>query len=88
VGSRAYEQLRNFYAKHVAYGLIMATRPQTLYGLADSPVDLAAFILYHGDGTGQPGLVEQVLQGGDRERGVSLIDLPLRLVQSASANYC
>ena len=60
---RAYEQLSNFYAKHVAYALIMATRPQTLYGLADSPVDLAAFMLDHGDGTGQPGLVEQILQG-------------------------
>src|SRR5580692_11316517 len=60
---RAYEQLSDFYAKHVAYALIMATRPQTLYGLADSPVDLAAFMLDHGDGTGQPGLVEQVLQG-------------------------
>jgi hypothetical protein len=59
----AYEQLMNFYAKHVAYGLLMATRPQTLYGLADSPVDLAAFMLDHGDGTGQPGLVQQVLQG-------------------------
>jgi pimeloyl-ACP methyl ester carboxylesterase len=60
---RAYEQLSDFYAKHVAYALIMATRPQTLYGLADSPVDLAAFMLDHGDGTGQPGLVEQALQG-------------------------
>jgi pimeloyl-ACP methyl ester carboxylesterase len=61
--SRAYEQLSNFYAKHVAYALIMTTRPQTLYGLADSPVDLAAFILDHGDGTGQPGLVGKVLEG-------------------------
>jgi pimeloyl-ACP methyl ester carboxylesterase len=60
---RAYEQLSTFYAKHVAYALIMATRPQTLYGLADSPIDLAAFMLDHGDGTGQPGLVERVLQG-------------------------
>jgi pimeloyl-ACP methyl ester carboxylesterase len=59
----AYEQLSGFYAKHVAYAQIMATRPQTLYGLADSPIDLAAFMLDHGDGTGQPGLVEQVLQG-------------------------
>src|SRR6266511_736724 len=59
----AYEQLRSFYAKHVAYALIMGTRPQTLYGLADSPVDLAAFMLDHGDGTGQPGLVKQVLEG-------------------------
>jgi pimeloyl-ACP methyl ester carboxylesterase len=60
---RAYEQLRTFYAKHVAYAQIMATRPQTLYGLADSPVDLAAFMLDHGDGTGQPGLAGQALQG-------------------------
>ena len=59
----AYEQLRTFYAKHVAYANIMATRPQTMYGLADSPVDLAAFMLDHGDGTGQPGLVKRVLEG-------------------------
>jgi len=59
----AFEQLSTFYAKHVAYAQIMTTRPQTLYGLADSPADLAAFMLDHGDGTGQPGLVEQVLQG-------------------------
>ncbi len=60
---QAYEQLSAFYAKHVAYAQIMTTRPQTLYGLADSPIDLAAFMLDHGDGTGQPGLVEQVLRG-------------------------
>jgi pimeloyl-ACP methyl ester carboxylesterase len=60
---RAYEQLATFYAKHVAYAQIMTTRPQTLYGLADSPADLAAFMLDHGDGTGQPGLVEQALNG-------------------------
>jgi pimeloyl-ACP methyl ester carboxylesterase len=59
----AYEQLSGFYAKHVAYALIMSTRPQTLYGLADSPIDLAAFMLDHGDGTGQPGLVKEVLEG-------------------------
>jgi pimeloyl-ACP methyl ester carboxylesterase len=60
---RADQQLSTFYAKHVAYALIMTIRPQTLYGLADSPADLAAFMLDHGDGTGQPGLVEQVLAG-------------------------
>jgi pimeloyl-ACP methyl ester carboxylesterase len=60
---RAFEQVSNFYAKHVAYAQIMATRPQTLYGLADSPADLAAFMLDHGDGTGQPGLVEQAMEG-------------------------
>jgi pimeloyl-ACP methyl ester carboxylesterase len=60
---RAYEQLSNFYAQHVAYALIMSTRPQTMYGLADSPIDLAAFALDHGDGTGQPGIVAKVLDG-------------------------
>jgi pimeloyl-ACP methyl ester carboxylesterase len=59
----AYEQLATFYAKHVAYAQIMTTRPQTLYGLADSPADLAAFMLDHGDGTGQPGLVQRALRG-------------------------
>ncbi len=72
--SKAYEQLRNFYATHVAYAQIMATRPQTLYGLADSPVDLAAFTLDHGDGTGQPGLVEQVL-GGTLDSALTRDDL-------------
>ena len=60
---RAYQQLVNFYAKHVAYALIMSTRPQTMYGLADSPIDLAAFAIDHGDGTGQPGLIGRILEG-------------------------
>jgi pimeloyl-ACP methyl ester carboxylesterase len=32
----------------------MASRPQTLYGIADSPVGLAAWLLDHDDGNGQP----------------------------------
>ena len=60
---RAYEQLSSFYAKHLGYAQIMSTRPQTLYGFADSPIDWAAFALDHGDGTGQPGLVAKVLDG-------------------------
>jgi len=59
----AYEQLSSFFATHVAYANIMSTRPQTMYGLADSPVDLAAFMLDHGDGTGQPGLLARALEG-------------------------
>jgi pimeloyl-ACP methyl ester carboxylesterase len=43
---RACEQL-DFVWKHVAYALMMGTRPQTLTGLADSPVGLAAFMLDH-----------------------------------------
>jgi pimeloyl-ACP methyl ester carboxylesterase len=43
---RACEQLAFVY-QHVAYALVMGTRPQTLTGLADSPVGLAAFLLDH-----------------------------------------
>jgi len=50
----AYLQMQGFLAKHFAYAAEMATRPQTLYGLADSPVSLAAWIIDHGDGYGQP----------------------------------
>jgi len=60
---RAYDQLLGFYAKHVAYAQIMTTRPQTMYGLADSPIDLAAFAIDHGDGSGQPGLIARILEG-------------------------
>jgi len=51
--TRAYEHLVFSY-KQVAYAHLMATRPQTLYGIADSPVGLAAWLLDHGDGDGQP----------------------------------
>jgi pimeloyl-ACP methyl ester carboxylesterase len=51
---RAYQQLSVSFAKKRAYAQIMGTRPQTLYGLADSPVGLAAWLLDHGDGYGQP----------------------------------
>jgi pimeloyl-ACP methyl ester carboxylesterase len=50
----AYTQLQGFAPKHFAYALMMATRPQTLYGLSDSPTGLAAWLLDHGDGYGQP----------------------------------
>ncbi len=50
----AYEQLTILYAKRRGYASMMGTRPQTLYGLADSPVGLAAWLLDHGDGWGQP----------------------------------
>ncbi|MGW3344503.1 epoxide hydrolase family protein [Nonomuraea rubra] len=43
---RACEQL-DFVWKHVAYALMMGSRPQTLTGLVDSPVGLAAFMLDH-----------------------------------------
>jgi pimeloyl-ACP methyl ester carboxylesterase len=50
---RAYEQLIRTY-KQVEYARMMAARPQTLYGIADSPVALAAWLLDHNDADGQP----------------------------------
>jgi pimeloyl-ACP methyl ester carboxylesterase len=50
---RACEQLDRTY-KQVAYAQYMAARPQTLYGIADSPVGLAAWLLDHNDADGQP----------------------------------
>jgi pimeloyl-ACP methyl ester carboxylesterase len=43
----AYDQLDFFFKKGLAYAQEMSNRPQTLYGIADSPVGLAAWILDH-----------------------------------------
>jgi len=45
--TRLYEKLKEFWATDVAYALEMGTHPQTLYGIADSPVGLAAWMLDH-----------------------------------------
>jgi pimeloyl-ACP methyl ester carboxylesterase len=50
---QAYEQLVRTF-KQVDYAKYMAARPQTLYGIADSPVGLAAWLLDHNDAHGQP----------------------------------
>ncbi len=52
--NRAYRQLSVLFAKRRAYAQMMATRPQALYGLADSPAGLAAWMFDHGDGYDQP----------------------------------
>jgi pimeloyl-ACP methyl ester carboxylesterase len=43
----AYDALQLEYQKGIAYGYQMGLRPQTLYGIADSPVGLAAYFLDH-----------------------------------------
>jgi pimeloyl-ACP methyl ester carboxylesterase len=50
---RAYEQLVRTFTQ-VEYAKYMAARPQTLYGIVDSPVGLAAWLLDHNDADGQP----------------------------------
>jgi pimeloyl-ACP methyl ester carboxylesterase len=44
---RAYDQLNFFYTQGLAYAQEMGHRPQTLYGIEDSPIGLAAWILDH-----------------------------------------
>jgi pimeloyl-ACP methyl ester carboxylesterase len=43
----AYERLQFVYQKGIGYGYQMGLRPQTLYGIADSPIGLAAYFLDH-----------------------------------------
>jgi len=45
--SCAWEQLKFLYTKGIGYATEMNLRPQTLYGLADSPAALAAWMLDH-----------------------------------------
>jgi pimeloyl-ACP methyl ester carboxylesterase len=57
----AWNQLDFFYNKGLGYALEMANRPQTLYGIVDSPVGLAAWMLDH-DARSQ-GMIARVFDG-------------------------
>ena len=43
----AWDQLTEFYQHGLGYAIEMTQRPQSLYGIADSPVGLAAWVLDH-----------------------------------------
>jgi pimeloyl-ACP methyl ester carboxylesterase len=43
----AWDQLDDFYKNGLGYAIEMNNRPQTLYGIVDSPVGLAGWILDH-----------------------------------------
>jgi pimeloyl-ACP methyl ester carboxylesterase len=43
----AFDQLVDFYGKGLGYALEMSNRPQTLYGIVDSPAGLAAWMIDH-----------------------------------------
>ncbi|MGD0116812.1 MAG: epoxide hydrolase [Candidatus Binatus sp.] len=58
----AYERLLFEYQKGIAYGYQMGLRPQTLYGIADSPVGLAAYFLDHDARSYE--LISRVFEGG------------------------
>ena len=60
---RAYNQLAFFYKHGLGYAEEMANRPQTLYGIADSPVGLAGWILDHD--AASYALIARVFDGHD-----------------------
>jgi pimeloyl-ACP methyl ester carboxylesterase len=57
----AYERLKFVYAKGIGYAFQMGLRPQTLYGISDSPVGLAAYLLDHDAWSLE--LIERVFDG-------------------------
>lgn len=57
----AYDRVQTVYQKGIAYGFQMGLRPQTLYGIADSPVGLAAYFLDHD--ARSYALISRVFQG-------------------------
>jgi len=68
---QAYDQLVFFYTTGLAYAQEMGLRPQTLYGLADSPVALAAWMLDHDAKSYQ--LIARVFDG--QSEGLSRDDI-------------
>jgi pimeloyl-ACP methyl ester carboxylesterase len=67
----AYEQLDFFYKKGLGYANEMSLRPQTLYGIADSPVGLAAWMLDHD--AASTALIARVFDG--KSEGLSRDDV-------------
>jgi pimeloyl-ACP methyl ester carboxylesterase len=57
----AWDQLDFFYKHGLGYANEMANRPQTLYGIEDSPVGLAAWMLDHD--AASEALIERVFAG-------------------------
>jgi pimeloyl-ACP methyl ester carboxylesterase len=69
--SRAWDQIAFFYKNGLGYANEMALRPQTLYGIADSPVGLAGWILDHDDASQK--LIARVFAG--QREGLSRDDI-------------
>ena len=67
----AYECLQFVYQKGIGYGYQMGLRPQTLYGIADSPVGLAAYFLDHDARSYE--MISRVFQG--RAEGLTRDDV-------------
>lgn len=67
----AWDQLDDFYRHGLAYAQEMSNRPQTLYGLVDSPVGLAAWMLDHD--IRSYGMISRVFDG--KKEGLSRDDV-------------
>ncbi len=67
----AWDQLAFFYAHGLAYAQEMGNRPQTLYGIGDSPIGLAAWMLDHDARSYE--LIARVFAGG--QEGLSADDV-------------
>jgi pimeloyl-ACP methyl ester carboxylesterase len=59
----AYDRLRHVYATGIGYAFQMGLRPQTLYGIADSPIGLAAYFLDHDERS--YAMIARVFDGGN-----------------------
>ena len=69
----AYDQLEFFYKHGLGYATEMANRPQTLYGIADSPVGLAAWILDHDERSYE--LMARIFDGQPQPGGLTRDDV-------------
>lgn len=58
---KAYDQLNSFYKHGLGYAIEMSNRPQTLYGIVDSPVGMAAWMIDHDEKSYQ--LIARVFDG-------------------------
>jgi pimeloyl-ACP methyl ester carboxylesterase len=67
----AWDQLVFFYKKGLGYANEMSNRPQTLYGLVDSPVGLAAWMIDHDDSSEK--LIARVFAG--QSEGLTRVDI-------------
>ncbi|NUY80444.1 epoxide hydrolase [Flavobacterium sp. MAH-1] len=67
----AYKQLDFFYKKGLGYASEMSLRPQTLYGIDDSPIGLAAWMLDHDDRSQK--LIARVFEG--KQEGLTRDDI-------------
>ena len=69
--SRAWDQLAFFYQNGLGYAQEMNLRPQTLYGIVDSPIGLAGWILDHDDASQK--MIARVFAG--QREGLSRDDI-------------